>query len=128
MKIVDDDTAISIIQTQELPDDGSLLKDTLNIEIMNDETLLSAEYMAVKGVGNANDFDMYRILDYETAGNTTRFTGVQLAYYELEGYIIEDIRPTNQTISYVLNQILTGTDWRVGYVDSGISNLSLIHI
>jgi len=124
MKIVDDDTAISIIQTQELPDDGSLLKDTLNIEIMNDETLLSAEYMAVKGVGNANDFDMYRILDYETAGNTTRFTGVQLAYYELEGYIIEDIRPTNQTISYVLNQILTGTDWRVGYVDSGISNIT----
>lgn len=109
--------ALSIIQTQELNDDG-LLEDSLSVSIPNDEKLLDAQYMAVKShEGNAQAFDMYRIVDSQTSGEVTYFTGIQLAYYELAGYVVEDLRPTDRGVSYVAGQLLADTEWRVGYVD-----------
>ena len=112
------------IQTQEL-DDDSLLKDTLSVTIKGDEKLLDAEYMAVKSyAGNAQTFDMYRIVTDTTPDKSMSFTGMSLAPYELNGHILQDLRPTNQTISYTLNRILDGTDWRVGYIEDGLSNVT----
>ena len=114
LKIEND--ALSVIQTQELDDTG-LLNDSLSVSLPNDESLLNAQYMAVKShEGNAQSFDMYRIIDSQTSGEVTYFTGIQLAYYELAGYVVEDLRPTAQTVSYVAGQLLAATEWRVGYV------------
>ena len=112
------------IQTQEL-DDDSLLKDTLSVTVKGDEKLLDAEYMAVKSyTGNAQTFDMYRIVTDTTPDKSMSFTGMSLAPYELNGHIIQDLRPTNQTISYTLNRVLDGTDWHVGYIDDGLPNVT----
>lgn len=112
------------IQTQEL-DDDSLLKDTLSVTVKGDEKLLDAEYMAVKSyTGNAQTFDMYRIVTDTTPDKSMSFTGMSLAPYELNGHIIQDLRPVNQTISYTLNRVLDGTDWRVGYIEDGLSNVT----
>ena len=112
------------IQTQEL-DDDSLLKDTLSVTVKGDEKLLDAEYIAVKSyTGNAQTFDMYRIITDTTPNKTMSFTGMSLAPYELNGYIIQDLRPTNHTLEYTLNRILNGTDWRLGYIDSNLSNVT----
>ena len=112
------------IQTQEL-DDGSLLKDTLSVTVKGDEKLLNAEYMAVKSyTGNAQTFDMFRIVTDTTPDKSMSFTGMSLAPYELNGHIIQDLRPANHSLSYTLNRVLDGTDWRVGYIDDGLSNVT----
>lgn len=112
------------IQTQEL-DDDSLLKDTLSVTVKGDEKLLNAEYMAVKSYkGNAQTFDMYRIVTDTTPDKSMSFTGMSLAPYELNGHIIQDLRPANHSLSYTLNRILADTDWQLGYIDDGLPNVT----
>lgn len=112
------------IQTQEL-DDDSLLKDTLRVKVKGDEKLLDAEYMAVKSYeGNDQAFDMYRIVTDTTPDKTMSFTGMSLAPYELTGTIIQDMRPVNHSLEYTLNRVLDGTDWRLGYIDDGLKNVT----
>ena len=124
IKIVPESATFEAIQTQEL-DGDSLLKDTLSVTVKSDEKLLGAEYMAVKSYkGNAQTFDMYRIVTDTTPDKSMSFTGMSLAPYELKGHIIQDLRPTNQTISYTLNRVLDGTDWHVGYIEEGLSNVT----
>ena len=124
IKIAPDSATFEAIQTQEL-DDDSLLKDTLSVTVKGDEKLLDAEYMAVKSyTGNAQTFDMYRIVTDTTPDKSMSFTGMSLAPYELNGHIIQDLRPTNHTLSYTLNRVLNGTDWRVGYIEDGLSNVT----
>lgn len=123
MKIIADNATISNKQTQELSD--GLLNDYLTVTVSNDEELLNSEYMAVKShEGNEQTFDMYRITNMQTNDDTTTFTGIQLAYYELAGYVVEDIRPVNRTVSYVASQLLSGTEWRVGYVEANLPNVT----
>ena len=124
IKIVPESATFEAIQTQEL-DDDSLLKDTLSVTVKGDEKLLDAEYMAVKSyTGNAQTFDMYRIVTDTTPDKSMSFTGMSLAPYELNGHILQDLRPTNQTISYTLNRVLDGTDWQLGYIDDGLPNVT----
>ncbi|PJH69377.1 hypothetical protein CVR96_26640, partial [Salmonella enterica subsp. enterica serovar Typhimurium] len=67
---------------------------------------------------------MYKIITRNTTANISEFQGVQLAYKELDGIIIEDIRPENRSVEYVVNQLLADTDWNVGYVDNDLPTLS----
>ena len=124
IKIAPDSATFEAVQTQEL-DDDSLLKDTLSVTVKGDEKLLDAEYMAVKSyTGNAQTFDMYRIVTDSTPDKTMTFTGMSLAPYELNGHILKDLRPSNQSVEYTLNRILDGTDWRLGYIDDGLPNVT----
>lgn len=124
IKIVPESATFEAIQTQEL-DDDSLLKDTLSVTVKGDEKLLNAEYMAVKSyTGNAQTFDMYRIVTDTTPDKSMSFTGMSLAPYELNGHILQDLRPANHSLSYTLNRVLDGTDWRVGYIDDGLQNVT----
>lgn len=124
IKIVPESATFEAIQTQEL-DDDSLLKDTLSVTIKGDERLISAEYMAVKSYrGNAQTFDMYRIVTDTTPDKSMSFTGMSLAPYELNGHILKDLRPANHSLSYTLNRVLDGTDWHVGYIEDGLSNVT----
>ncbi|WP_373814641.1 phage tail spike protein [Jeotgalibaca porci] len=124
IKTVPESATFEAIQTQEL-DDDSLLKDTLSVTVKGDEKLLYAEYMAVKSyTGNAQTFDMYRIVTDTTPDKTMSFTGMSLAPYELNGHIIQDLRPANHSLEYTLNRVLIGTDWHLGYIDSDLSNVT----
>lgn len=117
IKIVRSSAVISAIQTQELPEDNSLLRDYLSVRLKNDERLFNAQYMAIKSYGgNRNAFDLYRIASEIVPDNATEFMGVQVAPYELEGVVIEDLRPTNRPLNQTMNQVLTDSDWRLGYV------------
>ena len=119
-----DSATFEAIQTQEL-DEDSLLKDTLRVKAKGDEKLLDAEYMAVKSYeGNDQAFDMYRIVTDTTPDKTMSFTGMSLAPYELTGTILQDLRPANHSLEYTLNRILNGTDWRLGYIDDGLNNVT----
>lgn len=121
--MVSDDATLSNKQTQELSD--GLLNDYLTVTVINDEELLNSEYVAVKSnQGNEQTFDMYRITNVQTNDDATTFTGIQLAYYELAGYVVEDVRPVNRTVSYVASQLLNGTEWRVGYVENNLPNVT----
>lgn len=125
IKIVPDNGAISILQTQELPEDSNLLKDVLSVHLKNDERLFDAQYMAIKSYdGNRNSFDMYRIVNELVPDNATEFEGVQVAPYELEGVVVEDIRPQGWTIERTTNQILKDSDWRLGYVDDNLPTVT----
>lgn len=122
--IVKDDDIIQAIQTQEIPSDGGLMKDTLSVKTKHNNKLDDSQYIAVKDdSGNDNAFYMYKVISYKTTDNVSSFEAVQVANYELTGYIVKDIRPTYQTAEYVANQILKDSDWRLGYV---ADNLSLI--
>lgn len=119
-----DSATFEAIQTQEL-DEDSLLKDTLSVKVKGDERLLNAEYMAVKSyTGNDQTFDMYRIVTDTTPDKTMSFTGMSLAPYELNGHIIQDLRPANHTLEYTLRRVLNGTDWRLGHIDSNLKNVT----
>ena len=119
-----DSATIENYQTQEL-DEDSLLKDILDVKVYGDEQLLEAEYMAVKSyAGNSQAFDMYRIVTDTTPDKTMSFTGMGLAPYELTGTIIQDMRPVNHTLQYTLTRLLADTDWRLGYIDDGLSNVT----
>lgn len=125
IKIVRSSAVISDIQTQELPEDNSLLKDYLSVRLKNDERLFDAQYMAIKSYdGNRNSFDMYRIVNELVPDNATEFEGVQVAPYELEGVVVEDIRPQGWTIERTTNQILKDSDWRLGYVDDNLPTVT----
>ena len=125
IKIVPDNGAISILQTQELPEDSNLLKDLLSVHLKNDERLFDAQYMAIKSYdGNRNSFDMYRIVNELVPDNATEFEGVQVAPYELEGVVVEDLRPQGWTIERTTNQILKDSDWRLGYVDDNLPTVT----
>lgn len=122
-KILTDNNTLSSIQTQELSDD--LLIDYLTVSMTNNENVTDSEYMAVKAhEGNAQTFDMYRVTNVVTQNEITTFTGIQLAYYELAGYVVEDIRPTNQEVATVATQIVAGTEWRVGYVAPSLKRVT----
>src|SRR5699024_8428249 len=125
IKIVPDNGAISILQTQELPEDNSLLKDVLSVHLKNDERLFDAQYMAIKSYdGNRNSFDMYRIVNELVPDNATEFEGVQVAPYEFEGVVVEDLRPQGWTIERTVNQVLKNSDWRLGYTDDDLPKVS----
>src|SRR5699024_2726978 len=125
IKIVGYEALREDTQTQELPDDGSLLKDMLTVSAMNDERLDDAQYMAVESyTGNKQSFDMYRIVNQRTEQNWTTFDGVQLAYYELDGSVVEDVRPKNAYINELMPRLLKGTDWNLGYIDDNLPRVN----
>src|SRR5699024_2505863 len=56
--------------------------------------------------------------------NATEFEGVQVARYELEGVVVEDLRPQGWTIERTTNQILKDSDWRLEYVDDNLPTVT----
>lgn len=123
LKVVPFDTAIEVDQELELSKD-SLLKDILTVVIPIDEELSEAAYMAVREYeGNKQAFDMYEIRKVHT-DETMIITGIQLGVSELKGYVVEDIRPENRSLDYIIEQLLTDSDWHVGYADENLPVIS----
>lgn len=123
IKIVSSDLIIEDTQEKEITTNKEdLINSTLTVTIQFDNELKTAAFMAVREQGD--NYSMYRIVKVNDPENTLTFTGVDFAPDELDGYIITDIRPKNETIANVAKRLLEDTEWRIGAVDSGLNNVS----
>lgn len=110
------------IQTKEITSNkGELINDKLVVSTVYDERIKGSAYMAVKELDGS--FSMYAIQTSDDPNNRNEFVGINFAVKELEGFIVKDIRPKNQSIKSVAEQIISFTDreWRVGYVKPNLS-------
>lgn len=111
------------LQEREIKNDNSILiSDILSVETVYKDKIKDAVYMAVKEPDAS--FTMYRILKIGDPDNKLQFTGVNFGPDELNGTIVEDIRPNKEAIKSVAERLLNGTGWRVGHVDSTIGAVS----
>ncbi|MGX7202398.1 hypothetical protein BCR22_07415 [Enterococcus plantarum] len=123
IKIVNEDKILESIQDKEITTSKEeLLNSTLSVTITFDAELKEAAFMAVKEKDNF--YALYRIVKINDPENQLMFVGVDFAPDELEGYIVKDIRPKNESIRSITKRLLEGTEWALGNVDSAIKNMS----
>lgn len=68
---------------------------------------------------DSSDFLLFKINDETIENDRISYTGVDAAYDELKSYsYVKDIRPVKKTAKEILQRVLQGTRWQVGYVDS----------
>ncbi|HZW97483.1 MAG TPA: phage tail spike protein [Bacillota bacterium] len=77
-----------------------------------------AHYFGAKDVDNENIFWVYYITLPTKKGYEYNLKGVHLMFHELQGEIVKDIRPSDALASATLEQILSGSVWQVGNVDT----------
>lgn len=122
IKIVTDERIFSDIQEKEITTTKEeLLNSILSVTIEYDEELKESAFMAVRE--SEDFFSLYRIIKITDPENRLSFTGIDFAPDELDGYIVKDIRPANESIENVANRIIEGTEWRLGHVDSGLPSV-----
>ncbi|MBO0473237.1 phage tail protein, partial [Enterococcus ureasiticus] len=123
VKIVNEEKIVESVQEKEITaSKEELLNSILSVTITYDEELIEAAFMAVKE--NDNSYALYRIIKINDPENQLIFTGIDFAPDELDGYIVKDIRPNNESITSITKRLLEGTEWILGHVDTGIKNMS----
>lgn len=126
IKIVDKEKLFSVVQEKEItPNKEELINDKLSVSIEFDEEIKDAVYMAVRE--SESSFSMYKIAGIADPGSLLIFTGVNFGPDELEGYIINDIRPANEFFQKTIQRIIDYTlgEWSVGYLDSTLPKVSM---
>lgn len=125
IKVVDNDSLIEVTREKEITSNKSeLMNNVLNVVCQYDETIKNAGFMAVRE--NESSFSMYRILVDSDSNDRLNFQGVDFAPDELDSYIVDDVRPSNESVSSVCNRLMNYTEgeWRVGYVDPLIKTVT----
>lgn len=125
IKVVDHDSLIEVTQEKEITSNKSeLMNNVLNVVCRYDETIQNAGFMAIRE--NESSFSMYRILVDSDSNDRLNFQGVDFAPDELDSYIVDDIRPNNESVSSVCNRLMNYTEgeWRVDYVDPLIKTVT----
>lgn len=126
IKVVGEENLFSNIQEMEItPNKEELINDKLSVSTEFDEEIKDAVYMAVRE--SESSFSMYKIAGIADPGSLLIFTGVNFGPDELEGYIINDIRPANEFFQKTIQRIIDYTlgEWRVGYLDSTLPKVSM---
>ena len=119
IKVVDENHIIVDLQEKEITTTKEeLLNSTLSVTIEYDEELKESAFMAVRE--DKDFFSLYRILKITDPENRLSFTGIDFAPDELDGYIVKDIRPNNESIESVAKRLIEGTEWRLGHIDNGL--------
>ncbi|MBO0482010.1 phage tail tip lysozyme [Candidatus Enterococcus courvalinii] len=116
---------IEVSQEKEITaEKKELLNDVLYVTTKFDETITSAQFMAVRE--SESSFSLYRITKISDPNETLEFTGIGFASDELDSYIINQIVANKQSIDSLLNELLafTNGNWRVGYVEPGLSKIT----
>ena len=92
---------------------------TLTSTVNQSTDITSALYVGHKDVLNEKSIHLYRIVGTEWADKGITIDGIESAYDDLlaDGFI-KDQRPTNKSVSEVLTNILAGSRWSVGIVDT----------
>lgn len=95
IKIIDDKKLFSVVQEKEItPNKDELVNDKLAVSTEFDDEIKEAVYMAVRE--NESSFSMYKIVGVADPGTMLIFTGINFGPDELDAYIINDIRPSNE--------------------------------
>lgn len=126
IKVIGEENLFSNIQEMEItPNKEELINDKLSVSTEFDEEIKDAVYMAVRE--SESSFSMYKIAGIADPGSLLIFTGVNFGPDELEGYIINDIRPANEFFQKTIQRIIDYTlgEWRVGYLDSTLPKVSM---
>ncbi len=67
---------------------------------------------------NSTDYLLFKLISEEVQSDRVTYTGVEAAYDELKSYgYVKDIRPVKRTAKEILQQVLQGTRWEIGYVE-----------
>lgn len=126
MKIISAENPLENIQTLELPEDKSLIKNYVHVSIkINEPVTEKARFIAMEAKGGSvKAFELFEIISEETGNKSTDFVAIDIGVRETSGYVVKDFRPSDRTIRYVAEKILEETDWRVGYVDSNLKQIT----
>lgn len=67
---------------------------------------------------NSTEYLLFKLISEDVQADRVMYTGVEAAYDELKNYgYVKDIRPVKRTAKEILQQVLQGTRWEVGYVE-----------
>lgn len=81
--------------------------------------LPNSAFFALFQKPDSSDFLLFKINDETIENDRISYTGVDAAYDELKSYsYVKDIRPVKRTAKEILQRVLQGTRWEVGYIDS----------
>lgn len=68
---------------------------------------------------DSTDYLLFKLISEAVQKDRVTYTGVEAAYDELKSYgYVKDIRPVKRTAKEILQQVLQGTRWEVGYIES----------
>lgn len=126
IKIIDDKKLFSVVQEKEItPNKDELVNDKLAVSTEFDDEIKEAVYMAVRE--NESSFSMYKIVGVADPGTMLIFTGINFGPDELDAYIINDIRPSNEFFQKTIQRVIDYTlgEWRVGHLDSTLPTVSM---
>lgn len=83
------------------------------------ERLPSNAFFALFQKPDCPDFLLFKVNDETIENDRISYIGVDAAYDELKSYsYVKDIRPVQRTAKEILQRVLQGTRWEVGYIDS----------
>ena len=83
------------------------------------ERLPSNAFFALFQKPDCSDFLLFKINNETIENDRISYMGVDAAYDELKSYsYVKDIRPVQKTAKEILQRVLQGTRWEVGYIDS----------
>jgi phage minor structural protein len=111
--VIDDDICLESKQKIQL--NGTI---THHLETKYIKQLEECTYFGMPDVDSPNQFWVYRIIGRQKQDGKILIDGIYKLFDDLKGRVIKDIRPTNVEARKALEQILDGTGWSVGTVNS----------
>ncbi|MFU2205241.1 phage tail spike protein [Streptococcus pluranimalium] len=120
IKIVRKTAVKTALQKYELKE--GYVSDRLTVElknILNDE-LEAVEFMGIQSIEDTHDFHLFWVAQKSMVDNITTIVGVQSGIEELRKTVVIDKRPHNLGGREVINDLLTGTNWRARFVGETI--------
>lgn len=90
---------------------------TLSLPLNN--RLATNIFFALFQKPDSTDYLLFKLISEAVQKDRVTYTGVEAAYDELKSYgYVKDIRPVKRTAKEILQQVLQGTRWEVGYIES----------
>lgn len=122
--------AIKTIAQKQTLTDTRYVSDRLSVELkaLSSNLLDKVEYLAIPTRKDPRKFHLFFLATHETSGNITTLEGTQTGIEELRKVIIEDKKPRNKMLRPVVEELLAGTNWSVGYVaETGFGNTNFYY-
>ncbi len=118
IKIIPEKDLVEARQKEELQEnDLPIDRFTAEYRLETFKDVEEIHFMAVKDLDDNNQFHMYYVNQPITNENTVVLEGTQLGYKELKHFVVKENAPRDRQASFMLEQALSGTGWRLGYVD-----------
>lgn len=113
---------IRVLEHKQMLTDEKYVSDNLyaEVEALDDKLLSELEYVAIPVDGMDYQYHYFWVQRHITEGNVTTIQGVQSGIEELRKTVVKDFRPTDKTVRFAIEHVLSGTNWQPGQVaDTG---------